>query len=75
MISIVANYQVQLVSRTKTWVTAELQSVGGTGRRAPRLTLGFLLRTPTERVNAEMHHVRVHQLLPKGSATIGEHMY
>ena len=47
-----ANYEVRLVSGSKAWVTAELQSVKATGRMSPRLVLYFQLRTPNERVTA-----------------------
>lgn len=52
-------YSIQLVSGTRTWVTAELLSISGIGRRSPRLQMVFQLRTPGERINAEMHHVRL----------------
>jgi hypothetical protein len=66
----VANFQVQLVSGSKTWINAELQSVGGAGRRAPRLTLNFLMRTTTERISSQLHHVRVRVF--SGDELIGE---
>ncbi len=52
-------FQVQLVSGTRTWVTPELRSVAATGRRSPRLQLDFLLRTPSEQVAVQLHHVPV----------------
>lgn len=72
-----ANYQIQLASGRQVWVTAELQHVSGIGRRSPRLMLQFQLRTPTERVSVQMHHVRVRvfggeELLGEGAIVGGD---
>jgi hypothetical protein len=52
-------FQVQLISGTKSWVTPELRSVAATGPRSPHLLIDFLLRTPSDRVAVQLHHVRV----------------
>jgi len=50
---------IDLTSGTKLWANVELQQLTARGRLTPRLGLNFKASTPTERIQTELHHVRV----------------
>jgi hypothetical protein len=59
-----------LIAGSKAWVYVDVRTVLARGRIAPRLLLLLELRTPTERVTAELHNVHVRVVC--GEEIVGE---
>lgn len=59
-----------LIVGSRTWVDISVRTITARGRISPRLLLFLELRTPTERVEAELHDVRVQ--VACGDEIVGE---
>jgi len=67
-----------LIVGNQNWVALDFVGVAGRGRVTPRLVLSMTMRTPTERIEAELHNVGVQVLFKEEVVAegrlIGDHV-